>query len=81
MSSPEKNYIIQDILKKSLLDFLENPFDDYMELVELIKSKNSFTENEINQIVSLLGKFPAFSVYPIIDLFRENLKIVEETNE
>lgn len=80
MSSSEKIYTLEENLKNSIVGFLENPFDNYKELTELVKSKNSFTETEINQIVSLLGKFPAYSVYPVIDLFKGNLK-VEEPSE
>jgi len=74
MSNTEKQYIMEENLRESLVDFLKNPFDKYQELISLVESKNSFTESEINQIVSLLGKFPAYSVYPVIDLFKGNLK-------
>lgn len=74
MSVKEKQYTMEENLKNSVMDFLRNPFDNYQNLIELVESKNSFTESEINQIVSLLGKFPAYSVYPLIDLFRGNLK-------
>jgi hypothetical protein len=74
MSVTEKKYIMEENLRESLADFLKNPFDNYQELIGLIESKSSFTESEINKIVSLLGKFPAYSVYPVIDLFKGNLK-------
>lgn len=73
----KKIYTITDDLKKIIADFLENPFDNSKESVELVKSKDSFTEEEINQIINLLGKFPAYLVYPIIDSFKGNLKIEE----
>ena len=80
MSEAKKIYTLSAELRNKIVDFLENPFDNTKESVEVLKTKNSFTEEEINKIVALLGKFPAYSVYPIIDLFKVNLK-VEETNE
>ncbi len=77
MSVTEKKYIMEENLRESLADFLKNPFDNYQELIGLIESKSSFTESEINKIVSLLGKFPAYSVYPLIDQFKGNLKVEE----
>jgi hypothetical protein len=74
MSVTEKKYIMEENLRESLEDFLKNPFDNYQELIGLIENKNTFTESEINKIVSLLGKFPAYAVYPVIDLFKGNLK-------
>lgn len=74
MSVTEKQYTMGENLKESVVDFLKNPFDNYQSLIDLVESKNSFTETEINQIISLLGKFPAYSVYPLIDSFRGNLK-------
>jgi hypothetical protein len=79
MSEAKKIYTLSEELRNKIVDFLENPFDNTKESVEVLKTKNSFTEEEINKIVALLGKFPAYSVYPIIDLFKLNLK-VEETN-
>lgn len=77
MPEIKKIYTITDDLKKIIADFLENPFDNSKEAIELVKSKDSFTEGEINQIINLLGKFPAYLVYPIIDSFKGNLKIEE----
>jgi hypothetical protein len=80
MSEVKKIYTLSEELRNKIVDFLENPFDNTKESVEVLKTKNSFTEEEINKIVALLGKFPAYTVYPIIDLFKVNLK-VEEINE
>lgn len=77
MSGNRKIYTIEENLKNSIVEFLRNPFDNYQNLIELIQSKESFTEEEINQVVNLLGKFPAYSVYPLIDRFKGNLKIEE----
>jgi hypothetical protein len=74
MTGTEKNYTMGEELKKSLIEFLKNPFDNYQDLTNLVESKDTFTETEINKIVTLLGKFPAYSVYPLIDSFRGNLK-------
>jgi hypothetical protein len=80
MSEAKKIYTLSEDLRNKIVDFLENPFDNTKESVEVLKTKNSFTEEEINKIVALLGKFPAYTVYPIIDLFKVNLK-VEEAND
>jgi hypothetical protein len=77
MSESPKVYVISKDLSDKILEFLENPFDTTKECTEMLKSKNSFTEEEINQIISLLGKFPAYLVYPIIDSFKGNLKVEE----
>jgi hypothetical protein len=77
MSETKKIYTVTDDLRKIIADFLESPFDNTKESIELIRSKESFTEDEINQIINLLGKFPAYLVYPIIDSFKGNLKIEE----
>jgi hypothetical protein len=77
MSENKKTYIVSKDLINKIIDFLENPFDNAKESIEILKSKDSFTEDEINKIIALLGKFPAYSVYPIIDLFKGNLKVEE----
>ena len=77
MSESPKVYVISKDLSDKILEFLENPFDTTKECTEMLKSINSFTEEEINQIISLLGKFPAYLVYPIIDSFKGNLKVEE----
>jgi hypothetical protein len=77
MSESKKSYIVSKDLVDKIVDFLENPFDNTKESIEILKSKDSFTEEEINKIIALLGKFPAYSVYPIIDLFKGNLKVEE----
>lgn len=77
MSENKKIYTISNDLIDKIVNFLENPFDNTKESIEMLKSKDSFTEEEINQVITLLGKFPAYSVYPIIDLFKGNLKVEE----
>jgi hypothetical protein len=77
MSENKKTYIVSRDLINRIIDFLENPFDNAKESIEILKSKDSFTEDEINKIIALLGKFPAYSVYPIIDSFKGNLKVEE----
>jgi hypothetical protein len=77
MSENKKTYIVSRDLINKIIDFLENPFDNAKESIEILKSKDSFTEDEINKIIALLGKFPAYSVYPIIDSFKGNLKVEE----
>jgi hypothetical protein len=77
MSEIKKIYTVTDDLRKIIADFLESPFDNIKESIELVRGKDNFTEEEINQIINLLGKFPAYLVYPIIDSFKGNLKIEE----
>jgi hypothetical protein len=77
MSEIKKIYTVTDDLRKIIADFLESPFDNIKESIELVRGKDTFTEEEINQIINLLGKFPAYLVYPIIDSFKGNLKIEE----
>jgi hypothetical protein len=77
MPEIKKIYTVTDDLRKIIGDFLESPFDNIKESIELVRSKDTFTEEEINQIINLLGKFPAYLVYPIIDSFKGNLKIEE----
>jgi hypothetical protein len=77
MSEKEKIFKITNELRQSIIDYLENPFDNTKETLDLLKNKDSLTIDEINQIISLLGKFPAYSVYPIINEFKGNLKIEE----
>ena len=77
MSEIKKIYTVTDDLIKIIADFLESPFYNIKESIELVRGKDTFTEEEINQIINLLGKFPAYLVYPIIDSFKGNLKIEE----
>ena len=81
MSERGKIFKITNELRQSIIDYLENPFDNTKETLDLLKNKDSLTIDEINQIISLLGKFPAYSVYPIINEFRGNLKIEEIENQ
>lgn len=81
MSEKDKIFKITNELRQSIIDYLENPFDSTKETLDLLKNKDSLTIDEINQIISLLGKFPAYSVYPIINEFRGNLKIEEVEKE
>jgi hypothetical protein len=77
MSDQVKLYHVSEELKVMILDFLMNPFDSTIETIKLLENKSSLTEEEINKVVNLLGKFPAYSVYPIIEQFKGNLKIEE----
>lgn len=77
MSDNPKAYVVSKDLTDKILEFLENPFDTTKECAEILRTKNSFTEEEINKIIALLGKFPAYLVYPIIDSFKGNLKVEE----
>ena len=81
MSESQKLYRLNDEFKKSIVDYLMNPFDSSIEVLKLLEEKETFSETEINQVVSLLGKFPAYSVYPLIDQFKGNLKVEEIEGE
>lgn len=77
MSEKEKVYQLSPEFRKSIVEFLLNPFDSTIEVIKLLEEKETFSETEINKVVSLLGKFPAYSVFPIIDQFKGNLKVEE----
>lgn len=64
--SETKIYNIPRDLSDKIGEFLENPFEGMAEAKNLLKEKEQFTEEEINKIVSLMGKFPAYSVYQIL---------------
>ena len=81
MNEKIKKYTIDSDLKDSIIKFLKNPFDHTIESIELLEKNNDFTDKEINQIITLLGKYPANLVYPIIDLFKINLKIKKVDSE
>lgn len=77
MSEKEKVYKITDEFRELIVNFLLDPFDGTIETIKLLQDRDSFTENEINQVVTLLGRFPAYNVYTIISKFKEHLKIEE----
>ena len=60
MSESQKLYRLNDEFKKSIVDYLMNPFDSSIEVLKLLEEKETFSEAEINRVVSLLGKFPAY---------------------
>jgi hypothetical protein len=70
-----KIYNIPRDLSDKIRDFLENPFEGIAEAKNLLKEKEEFTEEEINKIVALIGKFPAYSVYQILGQISE--KVIE----
>lgn len=77
MSEKEKVYKITDEFRELIVNFLLDPFDGTIETIKLLQDRDSFTEDEINQVVTLLGRFPAYNVYTIISKFKEHLKIEE----
>lgn len=81
MSEKEKIYQITPEFKEIIINFLLNPFDGTIEIIKLLQNKDSFTEEEINQVVTLLGKFPAYNVYTIISQFKDHLKIEDIESE
>lgn len=77
MPEKEKVYKITDEFRELIVNFLLDPFDGTIETIKLLQDRDSFTEDEINQVVTLLGRFPAYNVYTIISKFKEHLKIEE----
>jgi hypothetical protein len=73
--SETKIYNIPRDLSDKIREFLENPFEGIGEAKSLLKEKEQFTEDEINKIVALIGKFPAYSVYQILGQISE--KVIE----
>ena len=43
MSEIKKIYTVTDDLRKIIADFLESPFDNIKESIELVRSKDTFT--------------------------------------
>ena len=64
--SEDKKYKISTELTQEIIGFLENPFDGTREAIDLLKSNDILTEEEINRVIAILGKFPAFAVFQIL---------------
>lgn len=73
----QKSYKISPELAKEILDFLENPFEGTLEAKGLLTNNDIFTADEVNKIVAIIGKFPAFAVYKILGQLSSKVEEVE----
>ena len=73
----QKNYKISPELAKEILDFLENPFEGTSEARGLLQNNDIFTADEVNKIVAIIGKFPAYSVYKILGQLSTKVEQIE----
>lgn len=66
-----KNYEITKELKTSLSEFL-NSYAGYKECLNLIEDdkKTDFSEDEINQILNLLGTFRLMDSFHLVERFK-----------
>jgi hypothetical protein len=66
-----ENYEITKELRESVLDFLTN-YENYEKNLELLKNqeKTEFSEEEINSLLNLLGKFRLSEIYQLVERFR-----------
>lgn len=66
-----KNYEMTKELRETVLLFL-NSYGGYKECLEILENeeKNEFTEEEINQILNLLGVFRLMETFHIVERFK-----------
>ena len=67
-------YKINDDIRNSINNFLEPVFSTK----ELLDSGRDLTEDEINKLLSVLGNFPAYNVYEIIDSIRSGVNVIDD---
>jgi len=65
-------YIISKETRDKINDFLL-PFAETIKILE----KEEIEEDETNQILAVLGRYPAFEVYELLDLIRSTVTIKE----
>ncbi len=70
-------YTIDQDLNQIIIKFLKDSTANSLESIFLLETKDKLDFNEINKIVSVLGKFPANEVYPILDKISSSLKVEE----
>jgi hypothetical protein len=65
------NYEITKELREASVEFL-NTYANYGKCLESLKNgeKNSFTEDEVNEILNLLGNFRLRDVFHIVERFK-----------
>ena len=66
-----KHYEITKELRQASLDFL-NEFGNYQKCLEILsdEGKSEFTEEEVNQLLNLLGSFRLRDVYNVVERFK-----------
>jgi hypothetical protein len=67
----QKNYEITKELRAASVDFL-NTFANYKKCLDNLNNeeKKEFAEDEVNEILNLLGSFRLREVYSIVDRFK-----------
>ena len=70
-------YTVNQDLNQIIINFLQDSMAPSLEAINLLKIKDKLDFKEINKIVSVLGKFPANEVWPILDRFSSSLKVEE----
>ena len=66
-----KNYEITKELRETVLEFLKN-YAGYKECLEILENegKENFTEDEVNQLLNLLGIFRLMDTFHIVERFK-----------
>lgn len=66
-----KNYEISKELRETVLEFL-NGYAGYKECLEILENseKNEFSEEEINQVLNLLGVFRLMDTFHLVERFK-----------
>ena len=66
-----KNYEITKELRSTLVEFL-NAYGGYRECLEILENegKENFTEDEVNQLLNLLGIFRLMDTFHIVERFK-----------
>jgi hypothetical protein len=77
-----KNYEITEELRATLSDFLNNYYS-YKECLNLIetKEKSEFDEDEVNQILNLLGSFRLMDTFHIVERFKIEVTPLKDSVE
>ena len=66
-----KSYEITKELRSTLVEFL-NAYGGYRECLEILENegKENFTEDEVNQLLNLLGIFRLMDTFHIVERFK-----------
>ena len=66
-----KSYEITKELRSTLVEFL-NAYGGYKECLEILENegKSDFTEDEVNQLLNLLGIFRLMDTFHIVERFK-----------
>ena len=68
-----KSYEITKELRSTLVEFL-NAYGGYKECLEILENegKSDFTEDEVNQLLNLLGIFRLMDTFHIVERFKND---------